>query len=165
MARLTVKSLWTQRVRMSRDASPIQSGSPGDAGRGPGYAAETPTEIPPGGWFQILRRSLKEIRNDHLTLIAGGVAYSWFLALFPGLIAAVLIYGLVTLITTQLKSIAGGSGPGINAETEAQTVRDTTTGDPRRWVRGEPSRPTNLRQRVDLRLQVQCTSPCAVSSS
>jgi membrane protein len=132
MARLTVKSLWTQRFRMSRDASPIQSGSPGGAADGPGYAAETPREIPPGGWFQILRRSLKEIRNDHLTLIAGGVAYSWFLALFPGLIAAVLIYGLVTdpsqvesqvqdlagglpndaqsLITTQLKSIAGGSG-------------------------------------------------------
>jgi membrane protein len=92
---------------MSRDASPTQSGSP-DV---PGYAAEKPREIPPGGWFQILRRSLKEVRDDHLTLIAGGVAYSWFLALFPGLIAAVLVYGLVTdpaQVESQVKDMAGG---------------------------------------------------------
>jgi membrane protein len=72
------------------------------------------------------------VGQDHVSLIAKGVAYSWFLALFPGLIAAISIYGLVTsphqvtsqvgqlstslpqsaqaLITTQLKSIAGASG-------------------------------------------------------
>jgi membrane protein len=117
---------------MSPDASTTESGASKDATDVPGYGAEQPSQIPPGGWFQILRRSFKEVRNDHLTLVAGGVAYAWFLALFPGLIAAVLIYGLVTdpsqvesqvnnmasglpsdaqsLITTQLKSIAGGSG-------------------------------------------------------
>jgi membrane protein len=100
----------------------------------PGSQADKPSQIPPKGWFQILKRSYKEISNDHLTLIAGGVAYSWFLALFPGLIAAVLIYGLVTspsevssqvanmanglpdnaqtLLTHQLKSITRGSSGG-----------------------------------------------------
>jgi membrane protein len=117
---------------MTQDASTKSNDPAEGAARAPGYTAEQPSDIPPRGWFQILRRSLKEMKSDHLTLIAGGVAYAWFLALFPGLIAAVLIYGLVTdpsqvesqvndmasglpqdaqsLITTQLKSIAGGSG-------------------------------------------------------
>jgi membrane protein len=66
---------------------------------------------------QILRRSLKEVGTDHLTLIAGGIAYTWFLALFPGIIAAVLIWGLVAdpaQIEQQLSDIAGALPP--NAE-------------------------------------------------
>ena len=116
---------------MTQDASTESNDPAGDAARPPGYGAEKPGDIPPRGWFRVFRRSLKAIKKDHLTLIAGGVAYAWFLALFPGMIAAVLIYGLVTdpsqvenqvndmasglpqdaqsLITTQLKSIAGGS--------------------------------------------------------
>ena len=61
----------------------------------PGRQAETPAQIPARGWFQVLRRSFKQVGDDHLTLIAGGIAYTWFLALFPGIIAAVLIWGLV----------------------------------------------------------------------
>ncbi len=44
----------------------------------------------------MLKRTFAEMGRDHLTLLAGGVAYAWFMALFPGLIAAVLTYGLVT---------------------------------------------------------------------
>jgi membrane protein len=127
-----VKITRLHRFAMTQDASPKSNDQAEETPRGPGYGADRPREIPPRGWFQILRRSFKAIKNDHLTLIAGGVAYAWFLALFPGMIAAVLIYGLVTdpaqvesqvndmasglpqdaqsLITTQLKSIAGGSG-------------------------------------------------------
>jgi len=101
-----------------------------------GQQAESPTDIPPSGWWQITRRSMKEVGEDNLSLIAKGVAYSWFLALFPGLIAAVSIYGLVTtpeevtsqvanlssslpesaksLITTQLQSLAGASGGALS---------------------------------------------------
>jgi membrane protein len=77
----------------------------------PGSQADKPAEIPPKGWFQVLRRTLKEMKQDHVTLIAGGVAYSWFLALFPGLIAAVMIYGLVTdpaQVQQQIDSISEG---------------------------------------------------------
>jgi membrane protein len=77
---------------------------------GPGHDADTPAQIPAKGWFQIVRRSLKEVGTDHLTLIAGGIAYTWFLALFPGIIAAVLIWGLVAdpaQIQQQLSDIAG----------------------------------------------------------
>src|SRR6478752_10660423 len=96
-----------------------------------GHQAETPKNIPPRGWWQVTRRSLREVGNDHISMIAKGVAFSWFLALFPGLIAAVSIYGLVTspseveaqvtnlasslpasaqeLITNQLRSLASAS--------------------------------------------------------
>lgn len=61
----------------------------------PGALADSPAQIPARGWFQVLRRSFKQVGEDHLTLLAGGIAYTWFLALFPGIIAAVLIWGLV----------------------------------------------------------------------
>ncbi len=98
----------------------------------PGAQADKPQQIPVKGWVQVTKRAFKEMGQDHLTLIAGGVAYAWFLALFPGLIAAVLIYGLVTdpaevqsqvasfasglpdnaqeLLTNQMKNIASGGG-------------------------------------------------------
>jgi len=101
----------------------------------PGEEADKPREIPARGWFAVLRRTFREIGRDHLTLLAGGVAYAWFLALFPGLVAAVMTYGLVTdpaqvgqqidelstglpadaqsLLTDQLRSIASGSEQGL----------------------------------------------------
>jgi len=100
----------------------------------PGEQAETPGQIPARGWFQVLRRSFKQVGDDHLTLIAGGIAYMWFLALFPGMIAAVLIWGLVAdpaqiqqqisdlaaslpasaqpLVTDQLSSATSSAGSG-----------------------------------------------------
>jgi len=77
----------------------------------PGQSAERPAQIPARGWFQVLRRSIKEVGEDHLTLVAGGIAYAWFLALFPGMIAAVLIWGLVAdpaQIQQQISDLAGG---------------------------------------------------------
>lgn len=119
---------------MSSSESPTTSTS--TAGDIPGGDAEKPTDIPAQGWFQIAKRSFKELGEDHLTLLAGGVAYSWFLALFPGLIAALSIYGLVTtpaevsaqvdslasglpkdaksLIATQMHSLASGSGGALS---------------------------------------------------
>ncbi|MBA2531786.1 MAG: YihY/virulence factor BrkB family protein [Nocardioidaceae bacterium] len=98
----------------------------------PGAQADKPQQIPIKGWVQVTKRAFKEMGQDHLSLMAGGVAYAWFLALVPGLIASVLIYGLVTdpakvqeqvasfasglpndaqsLLTTQMEKIASGGG-------------------------------------------------------
>jgi membrane protein len=65
-------------------------------GRGiPGKEAERPTQIPKRGWLQIVKRAWKEAKTDNISLVAAGVAYYAFLALFPTLIAAVLLYGLI----------------------------------------------------------------------
>ena len=97
----------------------------------PGGEADTPTQIPAQGWKQILKRAWAEQKEDNIGLIAAGVAYYAFTALFPALIAAVTLYGLfadpqtvtdqaasltkslpkdtASVITTQLQSIASTS--------------------------------------------------------
>lgn len=60
-----------------------------------GRQATTPREVPPRGWWQILKRTYKEATDDNLGLIAAGVAYYSFLAMVPALGALVLTYGLV----------------------------------------------------------------------
>ncbi|MCD2189968.1 YihY/virulence factor BrkB family protein [Actinomycetospora soli] len=63
--------------------------------RPPGGNAEKPTEIPARGWWQILRRAFAEGSKDNVSMLAGGVAFFGFLAIFPALIALVSLYGLV----------------------------------------------------------------------
>lgn len=80
----------------------------------PGVEAERPTEIPARGWRQVLQRGWKEAQSDQVPLLAGGVAFFGFLAIFPGLIATVLIYGLVVdpaTVREQISSL-GGALPG-----------------------------------------------------
>src|SRR4051794_10716124 len=61
----------------------------------PGIHAEKPTQIPWGGWKQILKRAWAENKADNMPIIGGGVAFFGFLAIFPALIALISIYGLV----------------------------------------------------------------------
>ena len=104
--------------------------------QGPGVDADKPTQIPAAGWRQILRRAWQETNDDNIPLLAAGVAFYAFLALFPALIAAVTVYGLVadpadvqaqiesltralpadtaSLITGQLRSLAAGSSSALS---------------------------------------------------
>ena len=60
-----------------------------------GKDAEKPTEIPPRGWWQVVRRAFKESSADNVPILAAGVAFFAFLAIFPAIIAALTLYGLV----------------------------------------------------------------------
>jgi membrane protein len=97
----------------------------------PGAEAEKPTEIPPTGWWQVTKRAWREAKADQVPLLAAGVAFYSFLAIFPAMIAAVMLYGLVrdpedvqrqvdqlsdalpsdaaSLLTTQLEAITSTS--------------------------------------------------------
>ncbi|CAN5779412.1 YihY/virulence factor BrkB family protein [soil metagenome] len=66
-----------------------------DRARPAGADADRPTEIPRAGWFQIVKRAFAEGKKDNVSMLAAGLAYFAFLALFPTLIAAVLLYGLL----------------------------------------------------------------------
>src|SRR5690606_23886639 len=48
------------------------------------------------GRFAIIRKAWAESKQDRLPLVAAGVAFYAFLAIIPTLIAAVLVYGLVS---------------------------------------------------------------------
>ena len=77
----------------------------------PGIHAEKPTQIPARGWWQIVKRSWAEHNADNMPIIAGGVAFFGFLAIFPALIAIISIYGLVASpeqAATQIQSFASG---------------------------------------------------------
>ncbi|MBN9107130.1 MAG: YihY/virulence factor BrkB family protein [Propionibacteriaceae bacterium] len=101
----------------------------------PGVEAESPTEIPLAGWRQVAIRGWKEASSDQVPLLAAGVAFFGFLALFPALIALTLVYGLVadpgsiseqfgallaslpgdarTLVETQLQQLTAAPAQGL----------------------------------------------------
>jgi membrane protein len=74
----------------------------------PGGEAERPTQIPPKGWVQVVKRGWKEATADQVPLLSAGVAFYAFLALFPALIAIVSLYGIFadpTTIAVQIESL------------------------------------------------------------
>ncbi|GAB5468476.1 MAG: YihY/virulence factor BrkB family protein [Rhodospirillales bacterium] len=60
---------------------------------GDNYAAE-PRELTRSDWWAILRRTWDQIGEDHLSLVAAGVAFYALLALFPLLAVTVALYGV-----------------------------------------------------------------------
>ena len=59
-----------------------------------GHDAQRPKEIPSKGWKAIFARVKRQIKSDHLQLASAGVAFYFFLALFPAVSAVISIYGL-----------------------------------------------------------------------
>ncbi|NEM06609.1 YihY/virulence factor BrkB family protein [Geodermatophilus normandii] len=83
-----------ERGEHTADPGKVPPGGPSQAEL-PGVHAETPTQIPASGWKQIVKRAWAENNADNMPIIAGGVAFFAFLAIFPALIATISIYGLV----------------------------------------------------------------------
>lgn len=61
-----------------------------------GRAAKKPSEIPGAGWKEVMLRVKNQLTKDNLNIVAAGVAFYFFLAIFPLLAATISIYGLVT---------------------------------------------------------------------
>src|SRR5690349_11546829 len=78
-------------------------------GNQPGAEADSPAEIPSRGWWEIAKRVFKSLGTDHVSLVAGGVAFFAFLAIFPALSALISIYGLIVApdeVATQVGQLA-----------------------------------------------------------
>lgn len=63
--------------------------------KSPGRAAETPFQIPRRGWLQIGRRVVRQVGADNVQIVSAGIAFYFFLSLFPGIAACLSIYGLL----------------------------------------------------------------------
>jgi membrane protein len=109
-------------------------GGPRDSHDPHGRLADRPGDVPARGWMDVLRRVRAEVKSDHVSLLAAGVAFFGLLALVPGLVALLSLYGLIAdparieeqvldalaaapaevrdMVSAQLQSIAEGSGGG-----------------------------------------------------
>ena len=67
----------------------------GEGSAPPAVEKDSPADLPPRAWKDILLATWKEAGEDQLSLIAAGVAFYAFLAFVPLLSAFVLSYGLI----------------------------------------------------------------------
>lgn len=93
-------------------SSSSSSGAPPHRGRdaGRGQNADSPTEIPVRGWWDILRRTVQQASADRVVTEAAGVTFYVILALFPALSATVSLYGLFAepaTINDHLSALSG----------------------------------------------------------
>jgi membrane protein len=86
---------------------------------------ESPTDVPPSGWFATLKRTAKEFQEDNLTDWAAALTYYSVLALFPALLVLVALLGLVgqyPQTTNALLDIIGKLGPSSAVDTFRQPI-------------------------------------------
>ena len=79
-----------------------------------GKQAAKPTQIPPSGWWQILKRVAVQTGEDRVMTEAAAVTFFVLLSIFPGAAALVSLYGLVAdpATVTQQISMLDGIIPG-----------------------------------------------------
>ncbi|GAA2768763.1 YihY/virulence factor BrkB family protein [Streptomyces paradoxus] len=80
--------------------------------------AKKPTDLPKGSWGGVLKRTLKEFKEDNLTDWAAALTYYGVLAIFPALLALVSLLGLLGSSTIKpmidnLGSLAPGAARDI----------------------------------------------------
>jgi membrane protein len=106
---------------MTEDPAPPQTENKGPP--------RSPAELDAPGWKESLRRAAEEFKTDRGSLIAAGMAFYWFLAIFPALIAAVGIVGLVHAgpqAVHDIQKAITAALPGDAAETLAKAVKSAT---------------------------------------
>ena len=80
------------------------------ATRPAGATANRPSEIPAGGWWNILKRVVTGFSQDRIMAEAAGVTFFGLLAIFPALAALVSLYGLVadpTQVASHINTLEG----------------------------------------------------------
>jgi membrane protein len=118
---------------LPRAAAAARHAAPGaDPPTDPGRTADSPADIPPRGWWSILKRVAVQVSEDRVMAEAASVTYYALLAIFPTLAALVSLYGLVAdpnALSGHLSAISGlVPGGGMQIITE-QVKRVASAGN------------------------------------
>jgi membrane protein len=99
-----------------------------------GRTASWPRQIPAAGWLDIGWRVLKRLGTENITLVCGGMAMYALMSVFPGLAAAVSIYGLFATpadAIQHMQAFAGVLPPGVwdifNTQLQTITRHESST--------------------------------------
>jgi membrane protein len=88
-------------------------------------APDGPTELRAASWGGVLKRTVKEFRDDNLTDWAAALTYYGVLAIFPALIVIVSVLGLIGQSATQpLIDNLGTVAPGPAKEIFTDAIRN-----------------------------------------
>lgn len=102
---------------------------PTQAGEGPG--PDSPLELPAPDWKASIKRTVKEFKEDRGTLTAAGMAFYWFLSVFPLLAAGAGMLGLFNVSDDRIERIAAsvtGALPGEAGQLLEEAVRTAAEG-------------------------------------
>ncbi len=128
LSRLLAIKLVRDRFRAKKGQPP----SPVPAQRSGQLGPDTPLDLPASDWKETGKHTLKELRSDRMTLVAAGMAYYLFQAIFPAIIAFTGILGLAEIDSKPIveeidRSLPGKSGELlIDAVTGAQKASEST---------------------------------------
>jgi membrane protein len=86
---------------------------------------DAPTDLPKRSWRDVLKRAMREFREDDLTLLAAALTYYSVLSLFPALLVLISILGLIGSSATQpLIDNLGGLAPGPARDVMLGAIRN-----------------------------------------
>ena len=91
---------------------------------------EGPSDLKKRSWWETLKRTVREFREDNITDWAAALTYYAVLSIFPALIALVSIVGLVMdpkTLTNALTDIVGSIGPKSAVETFKGPIENLTS--------------------------------------
>jgi membrane protein len=95
--------------------------------------ADDPLDLDAGDWRATAKRTVREVRDDRAPFAAAGMAFYFFLAIFPALIALIGILGLVNvdasgLVESIRTTLPGGAGQALaQAVARADNPSDTAS--------------------------------------
>jgi membrane protein len=103
------------------DEEPI----PSQAGGGPD--PDSPLQLRPTDWKDSVKRAVKEFKDDRATLTSAGMAFYWFLSIFPAMVAFIGMLGLFSASQTAVDSITGAVNSALPGEA-ARVLTDAVNG-------------------------------------